>query len=398
MSSPAQALWPEVRIGDVLTYLNERVDLDDAAEYLTITVKRRHGGLEERERIFGHQIQTKKQFRLIPGAFIISRVQCWHQAYAMVPDDIPPNMIASINYDQFAVSPKVDRRFFWWFSHSPYFTDTVRSSAFGVVIEKMVFNRDAWLEKKIPLPPFEEQCRIVARIEELAAKIEEARDLRKHAAGEAEALVQNAIGGVIGEGWPEVPLQDAVDPERPITYGIVQAGEHFPDGVPYIRVSDMAKPRLTPEGMLRTAPEIAARYRRSAVRAGDIVFAIRATVGKMRFLPDDLDGANLTQGTARIAPSNKTTASYLFWALQSRKVNETIQNATKGSTFREITLGRLRTIPIPLPPLQEQNRIVAYLDDLQQRTDSLKVLQAETSAELDAFMPSILDKAFRGEL
>jgi hypothetical protein len=65
MSYSAQAGWPEVRIGDVLTYLDERIDLDDAAEYITITVKRRHGGLEEREHLFGHQIQTKKQFRLI---------------------------------------------------------------------------------------------------------------------------------------------------------------------------------------------------------------------------------------------------------------------------------------------------------------------------------------------
>ena len=46
----------------------------------------------------------------------------------------------------------------------------------------------------------------------------------------------------------------------------------------------------------------------------------------------------------------------------------------------------------------EPHRVVAYLDDLQEKTNSLKALQAETSAELDALMPSILDKAFRGEL
>src|SRR5260370_37889855 len=116
--------WQVTRLGDILTYCDERVVLDDLTQYITITVKRRHGGLEERERLFGHQISTKKQFRLVPGAFIISRVQCWHQAYAIVPDDIPPNMIASINYDQFAISPDVDKRFFWWLSHSSYFIET----------------------------------------------------------------------------------------------------------------------------------------------------------------------------------------------------------------------------------------------------------------------------------
>ena len=50
------------------------------------------------------------------------------------------------------------------------------------------------------------------------------------------------------------------------------------------------------------------------------------------------------------------------------------------------------------PSLHEQQRIVADLNDLQRSTDTLKALQAETSAGLDALMPSILDKAFRGEL
>ena len=93
--------WPEVQLGKILTYVDERVALDDMTEYITITVKRRHGGLGAREKLFGHQIKTKKQFRLTPNSFIISRVQCWHQAYALVPETIPSNMIASTNYDQF---------------------------------------------------------------------------------------------------------------------------------------------------------------------------------------------------------------------------------------------------------------------------------------------------------
>ena len=48
--------------------------------------------------------------------------------------------------------------------------------------------------------------------------------------------------------------------------------------------------------------------------------------------------------------------------------------------------------------LPEQRRIVAYLDDLQAKVDQLKALQAQTAAELDALLPSILDRAFRGKL
>jgi type I restriction enzyme, S subunit len=58
-------------------------------------------------------------------------------------------------------------------------------------------------------------------------------------------------------------------------------------------------------------------------------------------------------------------------------------------------------IRVPFPsqlPLAEQRRIVAYLDSLQAKVDALKALQGETQAELDALLPSVLDKAFKGEL
>jgi type I restriction enzyme S subunit len=59
---------------------------------------------------------------------------------------------------------------------------------------------------------------------------------------------------------------------------------------------------------------------------------------------------------------------------------------------------KLKAYPVYVPSLTEQRRIVAYLDDLQAKVDSLKRFQTETSAELDAMLPSILDKAFREEL
>jgi type I restriction enzyme S subunit len=293
----------------------------------------------------------------------------------------------------------VDVRFLTYWFRLPSVIARVDEDCTGSTpLTRNRFKENFFLSLEIPLPPVSEQRRLVARIEELAGQIDAARTLRQQAAEEAEALIQSAVAPIVGNGWPTVLLEQAVDPERPITYGIVQAGDHVPDGVPYIRVSDMAKPKLTADGMLRTSREIAERYRRSAVRHGDLVFAIRATVGKMRFVPKELDGANLTQGTARIAPSDKATAPYLYWALQRRDVVDSIQAAAKGSTFREITLGRLRAIPVPLPPIQDQHRIVAELDALQSQVDALKRQQAESATELDALLPAVLSSAFSGRL
>jgi type I restriction enzyme S subunit len=64
----------------------------------------------------------------------------------------------------------------------------------------------------------------------------------------------------------------------------------------------------------------------------------------------------------------------------------------------KISQPKLEALPVPMPPLPEQCRIVAELDALQAQVDTLKRLQAETSAELDALLPAILDRAFKGEL
>ena len=58
----------------------------------------------------------------------------------------------------------------------------------------------------------------------------------------------------------------------------------------------------------------------------------------------------------------------------------------------------VKMIPIALPPLDEQRRIVAYLESLQVRVDRPKAIQAQTTAELVALLPAILDRAFEGEL
>jgi type I restriction enzyme S subunit len=90
---------------------------------------------------------------------------------------------------------------------------------------------------------------------------------------------------------------------------------------------------------------------------------------------------------------------FLVYALGSRQVRNQIEE------FGKTTAGQIgvsgsdaKSVLIPVPPLEEQRRIVAYLDGLQGKVDALKQLQAQTQVELDALLPSVLDKAFRGEL
>ena len=399
------AEWQEVKLGDILRLLDERITMDDDKEYLTITVKRRHGGLEIREKLFGHQIATKKQFGLVPGAFIISRVQCWHQAYAIV-GDVPPNTIASQNYDQFAISPEVDSRFFWWLSHSPAFTETVRSSAVGVVIEKMVFNREQWLAKTVRLPSLAEQRRVVARIEALPTQIEEARSLRHQAAAETEALLASFRRAAFGEtpqpDW--IPLSNYVrsifNGKSPATEGRPAASDEWAVlkvGAVSFGVFDEHENKALPISYV-VPPSM-------EVRPGDFIMS-RANpvelVGACALVRKTRPKLMLSDKTFRFVfrEPRKVVPEFMEQVLKSPPLREQIERGASGTSPTMKNISKEKVLALRLPPfaLPEQRRIVAELDALQAEVDALKRLQAETAAELDALLPAILDKAFKGEL
>jgi len=221
------------------------------------------------------------------------------------------------------------------------------------------FSRGRFSRALIPLPALAEQHSIadilhgadesILSVQRLIAKLEQAR----------LGLLSEFLPPSIGEnkcGWRWLALNTCVS--SPITYGIVQAGPNVEGGVPYIRTGDMSGNQLEREGLLCTSRQIASSFTRSRVRRCEIVCAIRATVGKVLPVPEELDGANLTQGTARISPAASFDPVYLLWALRGQSVQRQFGLAVKGTTFSEITLAQLREIRVPVPgTIAEQQHI-----------------------------------------
>ena len=187
-----------------------------------------------------------------------------------------------------------------------------------------------------------------------------------------------------------VPLKRLVDPHRPLTYGIVQAGPHVPDGVPYIRPVDMTLSAGVRDvsALQRTNPDIAAVYARSAVRAGDIVLSIGPSYGKVMVVLDDLAGANLTQGTARIAAGPGVHTRWLYWALQSRMSLDFWAAVVAGGTFSSLNLGPLAETPLPIVEQADQKRIADFLDVQVTRIDKVIDARRESLLLLDAMVAS----------
>jgi len=249
---------------------------------------------------------------------------------------------------------------------------------------------------KVPLPPLPEQRRIAGILD----KADALRAKRRTALAQLDTLTQSIFLDMFGDtatnpkGWPVVELRSVVREGTIVTYGIVQAGDEFPGGVPYIRTGDIVDGQISVRGLRHTAPEIAARFRRSRVEAGDIVMSIRATVGTTAEVPRELDGANLTQGTARIAPGEQIVGRYLLNYLRAPGTQKWIERQIKGATFREITLARLRELPVWIPPMSLQQEFAARATHVAR----LKRSQARCMGTLDALFGTLQQAAFQGGL
>lgn len=289
-------------------------------------------------------------------------------------------------------SPELDRGYLFYLLWNERFRQSAVKGMTGSAGQKRV-PADLLKRLEIPLPPLDEQRRIAAILD----KADSLRQKRKQAIALLDSLTQSIFLEMFGEPdptWPVIELKEAVKTGTIVTYGIVQAGDEFDGGVPYIRTGDLRDGIINEVGLRHTDPEIASRFSRSRVEAGEIVMSIRATVGTTAVVPESLHGANLTQGTARISPGEQVTPEYLLHYLRSDAVQYWIQRQVKGATFREITLKRLRELEVLIPPMSVQAEFARMVQALKLNASKSHL----SSSDLENLFASLQHRAFAGEL
>lgn len=278
-------------------------------------------------------------------------------------------------------SGSVNPRFLYWVMASQTTKSQWAVLASGVT---RVGIRSTDLKKvAIPIPPKGLQHAIARYLDHETARIQglitEQQRLANLLRERRAAMVDNAL-----QHGHQVRLRRLVNPTRPMTYGILQCGEPVTEGVPYIGPSDILGEGMSPSvsNLRRTTYKIAAAYSRSVLKEGDVVTSIGPAYGKVAVVSAELNGANLTQDTVRLALlPDLIDTRYAVWALLSPSTTQFWDREIMGATFRRLNLGTLARTPIPLPPLREQRRLAAYLDEQTRRVDAM-IHQAERIIEL----------------
>jgi type I restriction enzyme S subunit len=197
---------------------------------------------------------------------------------------------------------------------------------------------------------------------------------------QAPDLYKESLIGWIPKEWEVGTIQDVVSPNRPIVYGILMPGSGVPGGIPVIKVKDIVDGDIRTEDLLLTSPEIDAEYQRSKLRAGDILLTIRGSVGRLARVPEALDGANITQDTARIGIVRGLSLFYRFF-LETDVVQEHFAINTLGQAVQGINLRDVRATPVIIPCDCEQEiiaeRVELISNFLKENTNQVQKLRQQ---------------------
>jgi len=193
-------------------------------------------------------------------------------------------------------------------------------------------------------------------------------------------------------------LHDFVSNTAPICYGILKPGLHVEKGVPVVKVKNIQSGQINTSDLLRTTQEIDDQYKRSRIQPGDLLLTIRGSTGRVAIVPAELTSANITQDTARIRVSSDDSTEYLFYALQSERVQQQIFLNTVGQAVKGINISEVKKLSLLHPPLPEQQKIAKILQTWDRAIATTEKLIDASKQQKKALMQQLLTgkKRFAG--
>jgi type I restriction enzyme, S subunit len=377
--------WPLVSLGEIARPVTRPVEVIPGQTYRTIGVKWWGQGAYERETIDGSQTAAKTLSIVRQNDLIINKIWVRHGSTAIASAEVEgcagSGEFPTFELDQALIFP----RWMHWLTKTRAFWSKCDRLSQGTSGKNRI-KPELFLTITIPLPSLDDQKRILVRIEELAAKIEEARGLRRETTETLDKLERAALSLSLGK---PTPMNQLVELRTPDVEVLGQEIYHFAGVYCFGRGVFRGPQRLGTE---------TAYARLTRLRAGDFIYPkLMAWEGALGTVPNECDGLVVSPEFPVFSVNReRILPEVLDVYFRSPSVWPSLMAASTGTNVRRRRLHpeRFLALDIPLPPMENQLRFL----EVKTKVDVLRRLQAETANELDALLPSILDKAFKSEL
>lgn len=279
--------------------------------------------------------------------------------------------------------PGLDSKFLWhWLTHTER-----ELAAKGRGATFLQVNRTDIAGMQLTLPPIEEQRRIAAILDQADA----IRTTRRQVLARLDALTQSTFHAMFGNERVAGPLGERLEF---LTSGSRGWARYYTDhGAKFIRIQNVGRGELRLDDMAYVNPPATAEARRTAVQAGDVLLSITADLGRTAVVPVGFGEAYISQHLAVLRAPTLIPA-FLSAYLQSRSGQMQIQKKDRGATKAGLNFDDVRSIEVPMPPVDSQRAFAARVDAINaQRGAVERALAAD--GELFA---SLQSRAFQGEL
>lgn len=375
-------------LGEVLVQDQRYVTQLEPREYLKLSVKLYGKGVVLDTPTHGSQVKMARHQIARRGQVILSEIWGKKGAIGFVPLEGEGALCTSHFFLFDLIRDKVDAGWLDAIFRASYLAQQLDASAFGTTGYAAVRPKDL-LAAAIPLPPLSEQQRMVARIETLAARIDDARVVHRTVVEECKALCRSILFN--DPASPAIPtaMSELVSLRAPDVSVAADGTYHFA-GVYCFGRGVFA-------GERKTGLDFAYKSL-TRLRAGDFVYPkLMAWEGALGIVPPECDSLCVSPeypvfsvNTERVLPE------VLDVYFRSPSAWPQLAEISTGTNMRRRRLhpSSFLAFKMPLPPMETQVR----LREVKSRLDSLADVQAQSAAELNSLLPSILDKAFSGEL
>lgn len=260
-------------------------------------------------------------------------------------------------------------------------------------------------EYTFPLPPLSEQQRIVERIEELFAKLDEAKERLQEVADsfavrKAAILHKAFTGELIGKQVTElVSLENLVDLIKIGPFGSsLHESDYIENGIPLVNPKHIVQQRIVPQSKISISDEKAEELSSYKLKENDIVLGRRGEMGRCAPISNREENWICGTGSMIIRLKKEYDAKLYSLILGSQATVTYLENSAVGSTLKNLNEKIVRKIPVPQFSSEEQHEIVRLIDDLLARERAAQQATEQALASIDLMKKSILARAFRGEL
>jgi len=360
IDTPIAKHWPVVRLGDVVKQRKECINIEDTRTYKRCRVQLHTQGIVLRDEIEGARIKTKEQQVCHADELLVAEIDAKVGGFGIVPVELEGAIVSS-HYFLFTINTsKLEPRFLGYYLKTPFFQDQVNargSTNYAAIRPHHVFSYT------MPLPPLTEQRRITAKIDQLAAKISEAQTLRTSCSHAISLLLDSFFNEILRQaktarGWRYVSIPEVaeVNPRRP---NLGLSPDTLVTFVPMAAIDESTGTIVTPQN--RPLSEVIKGY--TYFEEGDVLFA-RITPcmqnGKSAVARNLMNRIGF--GTAEfhvIRPKAYIDSDYLHALVRSKSFRRDAESHFKGTAGQQrvpeiFLINRI----IPVPPLEEQQRIV----------------------------------------